>query len=385
MKKKTLLLVGVGDLGYGMLHRFVRKPEISKIVAADKDEARARPRVDTALLSAIADGFHPDVDFTAIDLFNVEATAEKIKNIEPDMIFACPSLMAWWVYASELPPDVVAKVGPKVGPWLPMHLTLMYKLMQAVKKSGLKVGTDLHVVTSPFPDVTNVVLTKVGLGPTTGIGNIAEIVPYARLSVSQKLKVPVSNVTAFIIGHHSLDDAILDYSSSRGIPYILKCYVGGNLVTEDKLKSEEILSAAVRFAPGRETHPHTISVSMPVIMGIWNDTGELCHAPGPNGLPGGYPVRASAKGVEVFLPEGVTMQEAIRINQAGEPFDGVQEIRNDGTVVCTKDSVDVMKEVFGYDCRPLKPDETEARARELASCYKRTLEKLGRKSTFVHV
>jgi len=365
-----------------MLHRFLRKPEIGKIVAADKNEKLGRARTNTALLSALYDGFTPDVEFVPMDLYDVEATAKRIKDIGPDMIVACPSLMSWWVFAAELPKEVTARVAEAgFGPWLPMHLMLMYKLMQAVKRSGLRVGVDLHVVSTPYPDAVNVVLNKIGLAPTCGIGNIAEIISYVRLSVSQKLKVPVSNVTAYCVGHHSVEVSVFEHHSTQGIPNFLKVYVGGEPVPENKLKTEEIVSLPFPVNAGHEAHPITIASAMPVIMGIWNDTGELCHATGPNGLPGGYPVRASASGVEVCLPQGITMKEAIRINEEGAKADGIEEIRNDGTAVWTKKATEIMKEVLGYDCKPMRPDEIEKRAAELGNAYTSLLTKHGVKHT----
>lgn len=386
-KKRTFLLIGLGELGGKcILPYIVRRPEISKIITADKNESLGRRRTNLAEISAIQDGYSPNIEFTQMNLFDVEDTAEKIKIIEPYMIFASPTLLSWWVYLSEPPQEVVQKLSEAMfGPWLPMHLTLIYKLMQAIKKSGLKVEVDTHVVTSPYPDVVNPVLKKIGLTPTTGISNIAEIVPFVRKVVSQKLKVPVSNVTAFIVGHHYVDDMIHYYHSSRGAPYFLKVLVGDRPIPEEELKPEEIISAFPWVPLGPEIHPISASVSIRVIMGIWNDTGELCHAPAPNGLPGGYPIRASADGVEVFLPEGITLKEAIKINEEGARFDGIEEIKDDGTVVFTEKHSEIMKEVLGYDCRSMRPDESEERAKELGSLYRKLLSKYGRisKATWI--
>jgi hypothetical protein len=38
------------------------------------------------------------------------------------------------------------------------------------------------------------------------------------------------------------------------------------------------------------------------------------HVPGPRGLPGGYPVRLGAGGLELDLPSGVTRAEAVAWN-----------------------------------------------------------------------
>ena len=380
-RKRTLLLAGVGDLGYGTLRSLLRRPEIEKVVAADKDVIRGESRVNTAHLSAIQDGYTPDVEFAKMNLTDVEATAEQIREIAPEMIFASPTLMSWTVYSGfgRQPKEFVTRLQrTRPGGWLPMHLALIMKLMQAVKKSGLQIGRDLHVVTSPYPDAVNTVLGRIGMAPTTGVGNIAEMIPQIRLLASRKLHVPLSNTKVYAIAHHSVGWAASGFGNLAGIPFFLRILVGDKVVSQDVLDHREILAASFPTATGTESHPLTIAVSMPLILSIWNDTGEICHAPGPNGLPGGYPVRGTNGGVEVFLPEGITMQEAKRINEEGGKADGIERISEDGTVFMTEEVARSMKEAIGYDAKPIRPSEVDDRAKEIGAAYKRTLsEKYG--------
>jgi hypothetical protein len=92
-------------------------------------------------------------------------------------------------------------------------------------------------------------------------------------------------------------------------------------------------------------------------------------------LPGGYPVRLSAKGAEVVLPEELSLKEAVRINEEAQKFDGIQEIKNDGTVVFTEKAVKIMREMLNYECETLKIEESEERAMELGALYKSFTEK----------
>ncbi len=110
------------------------------------------------------------------------------------------------------------------------------------------------------------------------------------------------------------------------------------------------------------------------LMALVFNMGTVTHSPGPNGLPGGYPVRLSAKGAEVVLPEGLTLEEAIRINEEAQRYDGVERIEDDGTVVFTDQATSIMKEMLGFDCKQFTPAESEGRARELIALY-RQLEK----------
>ena len=80
------------------------------------------------------------------------------------------------------------------------------------------------------------------------------------------------------------------------------------------------------------------------MMALLFNTGIMTHSPGPNGLPGDYPIRLNAKGAEVILPEELTLQEAIRLNEESQRLDGVKRIEEDGTVVFTDYAVNIMKE-----------------------------------------
>ena len=79
----------------------------------------------------------------------------------------------------------------------------------------------------------------------------------------------------------------------------------------------------------------------------------------------------SARGAEVVLPDGLTKEEAIKINEEGQKLDGIEKIMSDGTVVCTDHSAEIIKEVLGYDCKELKLDEAEKKSKELRSAYER--------------
>ena len=62
----------------------------------------------------------------------------------------------------------------------------------------------------------------------------------------------------------------------------------------------------------------------------------------PNGLVGAYPVWLGAEGAKLALPDGITLDEAIKINLGGQLRDGIEEIRGDGTIVLSGNVVKVM-------------------------------------------
>ena len=110
-------------------------------------------------------------------------------------------------------------------------------------------------------------------------------------------------------------------------------------------------------------------------MAILNDTNEFTHAPGPNGMIGGYPIRIGAKGVEVVLPEGLTMEEATRINVRGMNGEGVEEIKKDGSLVLTDEAYKLGKELLGVSWKEIKIADIEDYVKEGLKAYKKLAEK----------
>jgi hypothetical protein len=111
------------------------------------------------------------------------------------------------------------------------------------------------------------------------------------------------------------------------------------------------------------------------VLAIYYNTNEVMECvPGPNGLPGAYPCRLGEKGAEVVVPN-ISIDEAIEINIAGGQYDGIESIKDDGTVVYRDENVEYMREVVGYECKELKPNESEERARELDTLLKKLYDK----------
>ncbi|MDD2695059.1 MAG: hypothetical protein PHD58_03945, partial [Anaerolineales bacterium] len=147
MSRRTIMMIGLGDLGGHVLEMLARNPGYRRIITADVDEDRAYRKTNIAIYGASQMGFYPDVEFTKIDLNNTEQAAEVIRKANPDVIYSAATLQSWWVITT-LPKAVFDDLDKaRFGPWLPMHLSVVYKLMQAVKMTGM----DIKVINSAFP------------------------------------------------------------------------------------------------------------------------------------------------------------------------------------------------------------------------------------------
>ena len=357
-------MVGLGSLGGHVLEFLARTPGIKSIVASDYNEESGSRKLNLAQLGAATQGYYPHMKFRKVDLNDIEETAETLKQENPDVVFNATTLQSWWVIG-ELSKETYEKLlQAGLGPWIPMHLTLTHKLMKAVKKSNISA----HVVSASFPDAVNPILGKVGLAPLVGIGNMDLLIPMVKRYVSARMSVPMRNVTVFMLGHHYHDVRVEEFGSTMGAPYFLKIMVGDRNVT-GQFDLEKMWAARPPTPPGNQSDQMVAASAVKNIAAIINDTNEITHSPGPKGLPGGYPIRLNAQGVEIVLPDELTLEEAIKINEEAQKFDGIERIESDGTVVYTDKSVKIMREMVGYDCTHLRIDESESRARELRALY----------------
>ena len=86
-------------------------------------------------------------------------------------------------------------------------------------------------------------------------------------------------------------------------------------------------------------------------------------------------MQVDRNGGRVVLPKGLTMEEAIRINEEGQRYDGIDRIDEDGTAIYTEKSVEIMKKMVGYDCKVMKLEETEEQSKELGQKFMEFAEK----------
>jgi hypothetical protein len=171
--------------------------------------------------------------------------------------------------------------------------------------------------------------------------------------------------------------------SRTGVPFYLKILVRDKDVTS-KYDTHSLVSDRLFGGPAPDRvfrswykYPIVASSAVKNIMAVVNDSHLYTHAPGPMGLPGGYPVRLSAKGVELVLPEELTLEEAIKINLEASKHEGIEEIKDDGTLVSTEEGYKINKEIFGISMREVRFADMDEAAKEALSAYKAAADKYG--------
>jgi len=370
--KPSILIIGLGDLGSVVLELLAREDSIGRIVAAGRNTEGGVARCNLARIAAIAQGYNPDIAFITLDLNNKDSVANAILEVEPDIIFFTATMQTWWLL--NLLPQENAELLNKAGfgIWLPVHLALSIKMMQAVKDADYKGIT----ITAPFPDVVNCVLGKIDLAPTCGVGNVDELVSKTRYLVSEKLNSSLDSVNVLLVAHHALQAYSFGRKNGKAPPFFLKVEHNGENITES-INANDLMLAPYQLSPGRPIHFLTGGCAIRLIKSLLSSHKTLIHVPGPHGLPGGYPVIAGEKSVKVTDIAGISHSEAVAINEQSHRFDGIESIEVDGTVIFSEKSVDLFKKELGYDCDSLKPEDANDKAKELISKFQEYANNLG--------
>ena len=375
---EKIMLIGIGELGGIVLEYLCRIPGICEIVTADSNADWGFRKTNSAIEGASYMGLYPNIKFHHIDLLNIEETAELLKQVNPTLICNGTTLQSWWV-VNELPPEVNAQIYRDkcgIGPWAAMHLALTFRLMKAIKMSGI----DTYVINTSYPDVINPSLDRIGLAPIVGIGNMDLAVPYIQKATSELLNVPIQNVGVELIAHHYHAYYWCRYGTGSEVPFYLRVYVGKQDVTDRlgdmKQFIAELPKRGMRPA-GRHGQFVVAGSCLKNMMAVFNNTGEITHAPGPQGLEGGYPVRLSRKGAEVVLPKGLTLRQAREFNLVAQQHDGVQEIKANGDVVVTDEAYHTFKKMLNIDCRVITIEDSYEQAMELRKKFHEFARKQG--------
>jgi hypothetical protein len=359
-----ILFVGLGNLGSQVFDLFVlRARGDDQFLVGGRNQEYLRERTRWTAAAALQLGVPARINSTYMDVWDIDQTAQTIFTFKPDVIFSSVTLLPSTAISQLPSPSFERLAQASGGPWLPTTLAPVYRLMQAVKQTGL----EILVLNGGTPDNSHEVLAKVNLAPTSGIGNIALTIPPFRLAIAEQLRVPLDLVEVLFFAHAYVVQSLRS-GTTGGAPFHLTALVDGEDVT-----SQLDLSALFDALPATLKHEYTqlltAASAATVFDALTTGISTVVYAPGPNGLPGGYPMQVRKQGLEIVLPQGLTLDEAIRINQEGQRLDGIEGIGDDGTVYFAERNMAILKETLGYECRKLLLSEVEERAKELRERY----------------
>ncbi len=366
---KTLFLAGFGDLAQQTLRQLTLSLEAPvRFVIGCRQIDKTVPFINTTRFAALQIGHAHQYDSVYFDVDNADQCSETLAKIKPDLIYSTMSRQAWWVIFDRLPAELSENLKQaQLGPWLPMHLAPVYGLMKAVRSSGLL----CPVINAAFPDAVNPALAGVGLAPACGIGNVANNIPGLRMTVSEKLNVPVQDVIISFVAAHYVSHKISRQGNAGSAPYALHAFVKGEDVTSHFATDElfEYLPHAYKRVGGKPGQPMTSASAVSILKAFLDDI-EMAnlHAPGPVGLAGGYPISIRNNKVTLRLPQDVSHDKACAINENGMNLDGIEKIA-DGKIWFRDSEMEIMRKNLGYTCQSMHVDDAPLLAEELTERF----------------
>ncbi|WP_052118533.1 hypothetical protein [Erwinia oleae] len=363
-----MLIIGTGNLCANLLPLLANSEKVTNLTLAGRSRDSVIRLANLTQFTAFNLGNRSNLSTAEIDLNEIEQTAETLSKIKPKIIFMGASLQAARLITL-LPKEHFEEIDKaEFGLWLPMQLSLNLNLMKSVKMSGI----DCKVVNSAFPDAVGTVLSKVGLAPDIGVGNIGNIVPALTHAAAMYLGLDLHRVEIKLIASHYFTHYVHRFGNAGRAKYDLKIFVDGALLSEsvDHAAIFSLLNGPLRRTGGTEGQILTASSASKILNALTSSSHIKCHAPGPLGLPGGYPVLVSKDSIKLDLAASLTQSDAIKINEECQKADGIEKIDLDGTVHFCEREVSILKSILNYECKTMKLDDCFLWSNELAAKYK---------------
>lgn len=373
MTRNNVMVVGAGEVGRYAAEYLVRFPIVREILLVDINEIRGKMVAYNAEIAGAIHKYYPRIVYEKLDVTDTDKTVDLLRKYKPQVILHVATLMSSFYYQHLAKPYIKAKKLPfkshLAGHTFAKDFYLIYKLMQAVKQSDI----DTRVVNLAFPDNTNIVLGKLGLAPTIGAGTIDLTAHGVKKYIAEKLNLKVHNIHVTMVVHHAQRTMDAKY-----VPYYIKIQKANGEDITDNFDLVEVLNKGAYYTGiwGGDNSPMTAASAVDNMIALLSDSGVIKHAPGPAGLPGGWPVQINWDEVKVMLPKDISMEKAMEINLEGMKMDGIERVENDGTVVFTKETVEYMATVLDMHWTKVKPEETLEMSKELIAAYKKLEEKM---------
>lgn len=351
--RARLLVIGAGDLGARLVHGLAATGSLAEIVLGGRDAVRGGEIV------AIANAGAPDCRsrFVRVDGTAPEELEDLIGTTRPDVIVQCASLLSPWALDGR--DDVVARAVRAAGlaVALPMQLPIVHATMRAARA----VGYAGPIANLSFPDATNVVLGRLGLAPTLGLGNVSMVALRVRAALRESRDADAPLPLVRVIAQHAQIFAAMGAEAPPDPADRVRVFLG-----DDGDRGDALAYRGQPLPRGSGLNEVTAAAAVETILALLPGSAPArLSVPGPLGLPGGYPVRIDGGAVELDLPSGQTLADAVAFNERMGRADGVDAIADDGTLTFTASAQAAVQEVAPWLAAPLSLDEAVERAARL--------------------
>lgn len=330
VRQIELAVTGSGSLASEVVHALaVAANGPLTIALLGRDPARLAWLARAASARAAATGGRLRVVTAATNWSDYDQLCRTIASLRPKVLLHTASLQSpWTLGGNDRWSSLIGRVG--YGFTLPLQALLALRVSRAIASAS----PTTCMVNACYPDAVNRVLTANGARVACGIGNVAIL---AALLLSELTGVEGRRLR--VIAHHAHVSAAINGKDLEGSP--ARAWVD----------AEPINAEVTRLLRESRLPPHLNSITgaaaVPMLLALLGRRASWeGHAAGPLGLIGGYPVVVTADSVEIDLPSGVGLAEAIAFNMAAANSDGITVMEN-GELVLSDAAAEALKQTAG--------------------------------------
>jgi hypothetical protein len=280
-----------------------------RLVLAGRNTERLAWLVTACNARAATFGTQVRAEAMAADLSDTEAARPVLEAAQPDVVVQAASVQTSSVIARS--GDAWSRLVAEGG----LSATAVFQalLSARVGRAMQAAAPRALLVNCCFPDVVNGMLAGLGLPVACGIGNVGIL-----SSAFAGALGPDAAGRVKVLAHYQTIGAWRRPSAERA----------GYRPPRVWLDGAELPDVHARFAGVQLTPEPAIEVSgsagVPLLVAMAVPGAEITsHAPGPLGLPGGYPVRWRGGALQLDLPPGLSQEEAVAWNQGFEARNGL--------------------------------------------------------------
>ena len=209
----------------------------------------------------------------------------------------------WTVGGADAWSRMISEVG--YGVTLPLHFVLAERAGRTLAESA----PGALFVNACYPDAVNALLASEEVPVACGIGNVAI------LAAHLAAELPAGDEPLRLLAHHAHIAAAINGTAPSLPP---RAWLGRTPVNT----SDWVASA--RLPNDDRLNSVTGATAAPLLLALLERHASYRgHAPGVQGLPGGYPVVVKDGVLSLDLPEGVSRDEAVDFNRRSAVMDGL--------------------------------------------------------------
>jgi hypothetical protein len=331
---KSVLVVGLGSLTKKIIYNLATQGNVNIIVISRSTESHS-----WLTLCGLCENVN--VSFVQGSGLDMGLLTRALNKYQPDLVINGASLISPFCLVNHPKADAVRGAGFALQ--IGSQLSVIMAVMQVVKE----VCPDTPVVNCSFPDLTNFVLSKVGLAPTAGIGNVSMLEMIAK-NVIRNSATCDDRENIQVLAHHAHVLPVLRNNAAE--------LSQQPLVFCNEQKLEKVFEQVELSLSDEEINHFTAISAMPVIKGLlWQDRVVRCSAPGVLGIAGGVPIIIENGTVRTDLPRGLTNADVTDYFNEALLLDGVSRVERDGTIHFSQKYIELLSKVSAKLTEPFRP------------------------------